>query len=75
MKKLITVIAIFFSLTASAQTDSVQQAKINKEVTEIITKTSVKEFQEFLYENMRVKEYENFLLYYNEFIKRKYQKK
>jgi len=77
MRIIFTTLLILISFCGFAQskTDSVQQAQINKAVTEIINKTSVKEFQEFLYENMRAKEYDVFLQYYNEFIKRKYQQK
>ena len=79
MKTIILISAIFFSVIGFAQTqkqkDSIvtEQAKINKAIGEIVTKTSIQEFQTWLYENVPAKTYNEFIPLYNTFIEKKYQ--
>ena len=79
MKKIITLILIIVSLNCFSQGNSVkdsarkQQEEINKFVSELVVKTSIKDFQAWLYEsNAGVKDFEVFNKMYNEFIRQKY---
>jgi len=60
MKKLITAIAILISLTTHAQSqkeDSLLRVEAGKYVDTLIKKTSIKEFQEFMWSNLTGKVY------------------
>lgn len=82
MKKLLTLLLIIASLSSFSQGNSVkqdtaaqrkQQEEINKFVSELVVKTSIKDFQSWLYEsNAGVKDFEVFNKMYNEFIRQKY---
>jgi len=71
-------IAVVLSSISYGQTnkaDSIKQAEANKVVTEIVTKTSIKTFQEWLFETMTAKQYNDFMQYYNEYIRQQYADK
>lgn len=77
MKKIITLILITVSLNCLGQgVDTAAQRKkneVNKFVSELVQKTSIKDFREWLYEsNTGVKDFEAFNKMYNEFIRQKY---
>lgn len=81
MKKLFLVIAIAFSVSAFGQGNSVksdtaaiikEQEAANKFVSELVSKTSIKEFQEWVYENLPAKQSDEFIRLYNYFIQQKY---
>lgn len=83
MKILITLFLIIASFTLSAQGTSAkpdtaaqrkQQEEIQKFVGDLIQKTSIKDFQAWLYEmNAGVKDFEAFNKLYNAFIEQKYK--
>ena len=82
MKKAILAILIVVSVSAIGQTsaksvnaDSVKQAEVQKMVTEIVTKTPIQVFQEWLFETMTAKQYNDFIQYYNAFIQKEYNEK
>lgn len=81
MKQIIIFsIAIAFSISASGQGNTVdtgaarkQQEEANKFVTELVTKTSIKDFQAWLIEmNVGVKDFEVFNNLYTAFIRQKF---
>jgi hypothetical protein len=80
MKKTFFVIAIAFSLSASAQGTSVkdtasirkEQEAANKFVIELVSKTSIKDFQQWVYENLPAKKNDEFVQLFNYFIQQKY---
>lgn len=80
MKKLFLVIAIAFSVSAFGQGNSVksdtairkEQEAANKFVGELVSKTSIKEFQAWVYENLPAKQHDEFIRLYNYFIQQKY---
>lgn len=90
-KLLLFITVILFSIAVQAQNsvkplgsaaiaiDSVKQVEAQKEaqkiVTEIITKTPVKDFQEWLYKTMPAEQYANFFRYYDAFISLQYNQK
>lgn len=83
---LITLISVFIFCGASAQVKNnpkpmtaqdsaaAQQAEANKFIDSLLTKTSLKEFQTFLYENVSGKEYNEgaFVRLYNLFLQTRY---
>lgn len=72
--KLLSII-LFFSLPCLAQNkDSIQLAEQQKQIKEIVTKTSVNELNEFLYKTMTAEKYAEFIKYYQEFIRQKFAK-
>lgn len=78
IKKTITTISIIlFSLTAFSQinkSDSLAIVEKNKILIEIVTKTPIKEFQEWLNENLIAKQYnETFAAWYNAFVEFKFK--
>lgn len=83
MKSIITLFLIIASFTLSAQGTSAkpdtaaqrkQQEEIQKFVGDLIQKTSIKDFQAWLYEmNAGVKDFEAFNKLYNAFIEQKYK--
>lgn len=84
MKKLLLFITvILFAISVQSQgnsvkpskEDSLKQVEINKVVQEIITKTPVKDFQEWLYKTMPAEAYDQFARYYNAFIQLQYNEK
>lgn len=84
MKKLpLFITAILFAIIVQAQgnsvkptkEDSLKQVEAQKIVTEIITKTPVKEFQEWLYKTMPAEQYEQFMNYYKAFIQLQYNER
>lgn len=83
MKKLLTAIAfvlvttISFSQGTSVKTDTTAQRKeqeaINKFISELVSKTSIKDFQQWMYDNNAgVKDFEVFNRMYQAFIQQKY---
>lgn len=81
MKKLLTLLLITISINCFSQGNSVkdtaaqrkQTEEINKFVSDLVSKTSIKDFQAWLYEsNAGVKDFEVFNKMYNEFIRQKY---
>ena len=75
MKQLLTVLIIAISFSASAQSkaDSLRQVEVNNKVNEIITKTPIKDFQEWLYDAVSAKKYGEFIELYNAFIRLKFE--
>jgi abortive infection bacteriophage resistance protein len=80
---LITLISVFIFCGAMAQTKkpmtaqdsaAAAQAETNKFIDSLLTKTSVKEFQTFLYERVTGKEYNEgtFVQLYNFFMQSRY---
>lgn len=81
MKQLFLIIAIAFSVTVSAQGTSVkdtaaqrkEQEAINKFISELVQKTSIADFQKWMYDNNAgVKDFEMFNRMYQAFINQKY---
>jgi hypothetical protein len=82
MKHIFLSIAIIFSLSAFGQGTSVkqdtaairkEQEAINKFIGELVTKTSIADFQKWMYDNNAgVKDFEVFNRMYNAFIQQKY---
>lgn len=76
IKTIICISIVFLSLTGFAQkTDSLERVKQQKEVQEIISKTTIQELEQFLYKTMTAEKYNEFVQYYNAFIQRKYNEK
>lgn len=83
MRKTFLAFLILVSLNSFAQGNSVrqdtaaarkQQEEANKFVNELVTKTSIKDFQTWLYENNAgVKDFEVFNRLFNAFIEQKYR--
>lgn len=80
MKQIITLILIIVSLSAGAQGNSVkdtaaQRKEIeaaNKFVSELVQKTTIADFQKWVYENLPAKKNDEFIQLYNYFIQQKY---
>jgi hypothetical protein len=83
MKIIILLIAISFSLSASAQGNSAkekvdtaairkQQEEASKFITELVAKTSIKDFQAWVYENATAKNNDELAKLINGFIQQKY---
>lgn len=73
MKKLFIIIAITFSISASAQNkDSIAQVQINKFV-DSVSKTPVSGFISFLYETVPAKKYEELMRLYNAYLEARYK--
>jgi len=73
MKKLFIIIAITFSISASAQNkDSIAQVQANKFV-DSVSKTPVSGFISFLYENATAKKYEELMRLYNAYLEARYK--
>lgn len=76
MKNLIFIlIAVVLSSISYGQTtkaDSIKQVEQQKIVTEIVTKTPIATFQEWLYKNMTAEKYNEFVQFYNEYIRQQY---
>ena len=76
MKKLLIISFFAISFSASAQqskSDSLKQIETNKAVDKIITTTPIKEFQEWLYDAVSAKKFNEFMEIYNAFIRIKYE--
>lgn len=85
MKQIFLLAAILFSVTVFGQTSTKpvvvdtaaqrkQQEEIQKFVVDLVSKTSIKDFQAWLYEmNAGVKDFEAFNKLYNAFIEQKYK--
>ena len=73
MKKLFIIIAITFSISASAQNkDSLAQVQANKFV-DSVSKTPVSGFISFLYETVPAKKYEELMRLYNAYLEARYK--
>ena len=73
IKKITTTIAILISLQSFSQkVDSV--ALWNKHIDSVMSKTSIKDFQQWLYENATVKQYQEgkFVDLYNAYVQQQY---
>lgn len=75
--KSITIFAVlfFFSVTAFAQTthaDSVRIAAAQNKAIEEIQSTSIKDFNQWMYENVPAKQYNDFANIYNAYMKIKF---
>lgn len=84
MKKLMLFITVsLFATIVQAQgnsvkptkEDSLKQVEANKIVQEIITKTPIKDFQEWLYKTMPADKYDEFKAYYTAFIQLQYNER
>lgn len=78
MKKILFAFLFVLAIKTNAQTskaDSIKQAEINKVVNEIVTKTSIATFQEWLYKTMTAEKFNEFLQYYNGYIQQAYNEK
>lgn len=80
MKQLLTTLFIVISLSSFAQGNAVkdtaairkQQEEFSKFAVELVGKATIKDFQEWVYENFPAKKNDEFLQMYYAFIQQKY---
>lgn len=69
----LVISVITFGQTANKPNDSatIKQAELDAKIEQVITKTSIKELQEFFYKNAVAEFYDRFWEVYNAFIQKK----
>lgn len=85
MKKLLVIIVILFSaFTINAQTasgklnvnaDSLQKVENNKIVMDIITKTAIRDLEQWLFKNWTAEKYSEFVQLYNLFVQERFNER
>lgn len=74
LKLIITTTIILFSLTCFSQQKKDTTLKVKDSTLRVIvSKTSIDEFQTWLYDKITAKAFNEFAIYYNAFVEYKYQ--
>lgn len=80
-KTIIAIIVILSGFTLNAQTstkintDSLQRVENNKIILDIITKTGIKDLEQWLYKNWTAEKYNEFVQLYNLFVQERFNER